>query len=209
MIDLEKFRIPYLTGGMLFLVISVIGGAWWELVGGEVSKPVLYIGLSPFDFKVELLGSQIIGPSPIMIALFVSERLLAIFGSATIIAGSLLRGKTWSRRLLNLRPFTMPVGFGVLILISVIAITSLIPSFFPIIAQLLPDLREALMPYASQYLTLNLYPLIRVDGFVKVRITSRFTVQFWLALISGIFCLIGMVMYKRETKPQPPQPSQP
>ncbi|MBO3832991.1 MAG: hypothetical protein FGF51_06340 [Candidatus Brockarchaeota archaeon] len=205
-IDLEKFRILYLISGVLFLIISVTGGAWWELVGGEVSKPVLYMGLSPFGFKAELLGSQIIKPSPLMIALFVSERLLAILGSATIIAGSLLHGKTWSRRLLNLRPLTMPIGFGVTILISVIAITSLITRFVPLIAQVFPDLREALMPYSSQYLTLNLHPLMQVDGFVKISITSRFTIQFWLALLSGAFCLTGMVMRKRETKLQPPPP---
>ncbi|MGB9718041.1 MAG: hypothetical protein ACPL4E_06320 [Thermoproteota archaeon] len=105
---MERFRVCYLTGSILFLIVSAAGGAWWELFVGEVSKPVLYVGISPFDFTTEMLGSRVISPSPLMNALFTSERLLAILGSATIIAGSLLRDKPWSRRLFNLRPLTMP-----------------------------------------------------------------------------------------------------
>ncbi|MEM3466810.1 MAG: hypothetical protein QXU11_05305 [Thermoproteota archaeon] len=203
---MEKFRIIYLIGGVLFLTISLIGGAWWELIGGEASKPVLYVGFSPFDLKAELLGSQVIKPSPLMIALFTSGRLLALLGSATIIAGSLLRRKPWSRRLLNLRPLTMPVGFGVLILVGVIAAASLAARSIPLLAQVLPDLGEALMPYSSQYLTVNLYPLTHIEGSVKVSTTSRFTIQFWLAMLSGALCLAGMITWWRETKPKPPPP---
>ncbi|MEM2915117.1 MAG: hypothetical protein QXH91_06945 [Candidatus Bathyarchaeia archaeon] len=206
---MEKFRILYLISGLLFLVISLIGGAWWELAGGNVSQPLLYIGFSPFDFKAELLGSQLIIPSPFMIALFISERLLAIFGSATIIVGSLLRGKKWYRKLLNLRPFTMPIGFGVFIFVGVIAITSLITRLMPTIALFLPDLDKALMPYSSQYLTVNLYHVMHVDGSLKVRVTSQFTTQFWLALVSGILCLAGMILHRIETKLRPPPPPPP
>lgn len=207
-IDLEKFRIPYLISGMLFLMISVASGAWWELIVGEASKPVLYVGLSPFAFKAELMGSSLIEPSPLMIALFISERLLSILGSATIIAGSLLHGKTWSKRLFNLRPLTIPVGFGALILIGVIVLTSLATSFVPLITRVLPDLGKTLMPYSSQYLTLNLYPIMHVDGFIEIRVTSQFTIQFWLALLSGVFCLAGMIIRRREAKLKPPPPPQ-
>jgi len=207
---LEKFRIIYLIGGVLFLIVSLISGAWWELIGGEASKPVLYVGLSPFDFKAELLGSQIIEASPLMTALFISERLLAILGSATIIAGSLLRGKTWSRRLLNLRPLTTPIGFGVLILIGAIAVVPSLMHLIPYMDQVLPDLREALMPYASQYLTVNLYPIAHINGSIKVRVVSQFTINFWLALLSGALCLAGAIIHRRETKaelfPPPPPP---
>lgn len=206
MINLEKFRILYLIGGILFLILSLVGDAWWELIGGEVSKPVLYVGFSPFDFKVELLGSQVVKPSPLMTALFLSERLLAILGSITIIAGSLLQKKTWSRRLFNLRPFTMPIGFAITILIGIILMTSLIARFAPFLFQILPDLGEALMPYSSKYLTLNLYPVMNVNGFVKVSVTSQFTIQFWLALLSGLLCLAGAILHKRETRPKPPPP---
>lgn len=206
---MEKFRILYLISGLLFLLTSIIGGAWWELTGGEASKPVLYMGLSPFDFKAEILGSQVIRPSPLMVALFTSERLLAILGSVTIVAGSLLRGKPWSRRLFNLTPLTMPIGFGILILIGIIAVTSLVARFIPLIPQVLPDLGEALMPYSGQYLTLNLYPIMRITGSVRISVTSRFTTQFWLALISGVFCLAGRIIRGRGTEPKQPSPPPP
>jgi len=195
---MEKFRIIYLIGGVLFLVVSLIGGAWWELIGGDVSNPALYLGLSPFDLKVELLGSQIIRPSPLMVAIFISERLLAIIGSTTIIAGSLVHRKAWSRRLFNLRPFTMPVGFALMILIGIILMTSLITSFAPSVLQVVPDLKEALIPYSSKYLTINLYPILHVEGSIKVGVISRFTIQFWLALLSGLLCLVGTIMRKGE-----------
>lgn len=203
---MERFRILYLISGVLFLIASLIGGAWWELIGGEASKPVLYVGFSPFDLKVELLGSQVVDLSPFMTALFTSERLLAILGSATIIVGSLLHGKTWSRRLLNLRPFTMPIGFIVIILIGAIVIIPSLMHSIPFIGQVLPDLGEALVPYANRYLTINLYPIMRSEGFIKVKVTSQFTIQFWLALLSGLLCLTGAIFRKKETRPEPPPP---
>lgn len=201
---MEKFRILYLIGGVLFLIVSLISGAWWELIGGEPSKPILYVGLSPFDFKVELLGSQVVESSPLMTALFISERLLAILGSATIIAGSLLRGKTWSLRLFNLRPLTMPIGFGAVILIGAMVIIPSLMRLIPFMDQVLPDLREALMPYASQYLTINLYPIAHIEGFIKIRVTSQFTIQFWLALLSGVLCLVGAILRRKETRLESP-----
>ncbi|MEM2930502.1 MAG: hypothetical protein QW797_06550 [Thermoproteota archaeon] len=207
---MERFRILYLISGVLFLIVTAAGGAWWELAAGEASKPILYVGLSPFDFKAEFLGSQAIRPSPLMIALLTSGRLLAFLGSATIIAGSLLREKPWSRRLLNLRPLTMPMWFGMLILVGVNAVVSLVQRFAPPVAQALPNLWEALMPYSSTYLTVNLYPLTGVDGSVKVGTTSHFTHQFWIALLSGAFCLAGVITRWRETKTgMPPPPSPP
>jgi hypothetical protein len=67
---LEKFRILYFISGILFLAVSAAGGSWWELVAGEASKPVLYVGLSPFEFRVELLGARAVNPSPLMNAFF-------------------------------------------------------------------------------------------------------------------------------------------
>ncbi len=198
-----------MISGVLFLIVSLIGGSWWELIGGEASKPVLYLGFSPFDFKVELLGSRVVEPSPFMTALFVSERLLAILGSITIIVGSILYKKTWSLRLLNLRPFTMPVGFGMLILIGVILIKLLITRFVPLIDRAFPDLQEALMPYSNRYLTINLHSVMHVNGFVKVSVTSRFTIQFWLAILSGAFCLAGMIIRRIGKRPKPPLPLPP
>jgi hypothetical protein len=206
---LEKFRILYLIGGILFLIVSLISGAWWELIGGGASKPVLYVGFSPFDFKAELLGSQIIKASPLMTALFLSERLLAIFGSVTIIAGSLLRGKTWSRRLLNLKPLTTPIGFGAIILIGAILAVPLVKLLYPYIDQVLPDLREALIPYASRYLTINLYLITHINGSIKVRIVSQFTINFWLALVAGALCLAGAIIRRRETRTELPPPPPP
>ncbi|MEM1631055.1 MAG: hypothetical protein QXX83_02920 [Thermofilum sp.] len=198
---MERYRLLYLAGGALFLAVAAAGGAWWELIVGSASSPVMYLGFSPFELRVELLGSQLVTPSPFMNALFLSARLLAIFGSATIIAGSLLRGRAWSRRLLNLRPFTMAVGFGVLVLLGVTAVASL---FYPLVAQVAPDFREALIPYMSRHITLNLYPLTHTESFVKASVTSHFTAWYWLALLSGALCLAGALMRRKEEKRQPP-----
>lgn len=203
---MEKFRIFYLFGGVLFLVVSAAGGAWWELVVGEASKPALYVGFSPFEFKAELLGTQVVNPSPLMNALFISERLLAILGSATIILGSLLQGKPWSRRLLNLRPLTMPVGFGILTIAVTAVLATLVQRFTPFVAQALPNLGEALMPYSGRYLTVSLYPFTGVNGFVEVSTESRFTIQFWAALVSGVFCLAGWLLGRRKAGAGPPSP---
>ncbi|MEM2931126.1 MAG: hypothetical protein QW797_09765, partial [Thermoproteota archaeon] len=197
---MERFRICYLAGGVLFLIVSAAEGAWWELVVGETSKPVLYVGLSPFELKAELLGAQVINPSPLMNALFTSERLLAMLGSATIILGSLLEGKTWSRRLLNLRPLTMPVCFGILTVAVAVVSANMVQRFTPSVAQALPNLGDALMPYSSRYLAVNLYPFTGVNGLVKVRTESRFTVQFWTALISGALCLAGWMLGRKKTE---------
>ncbi|NHV99440.1 MAG: hypothetical protein HA496_07300 [Thaumarchaeota archaeon] len=205
---MEKFRILYFISGILFLAVSAAGGSWWELVAGEASKPVLYVGLSPFEFRVELLGARAVNPSPLMNAFFTSERLLALLGSATVIIGSLLPGKPWSRRLLNLRPLTMPVFFGILTIALTTVLATFVQSFAPSVAQALPNLAEALTPYSGKYLTINLYPFTGVNGSVKISTESRFTVQFWTALVSGVFCLAGWVLGGKKDLSQalPPQP---
>lgn len=201
---MEKYRLLYLAGGVLFLVVALAGGAWWELIVGSTSSPVLYVGLSPFELRVELLGSPLLTPSPFMNALFLSARLLAVFGSATIITGALLSGKAWSRRLFNLRPFTMPVGFGVLILVFAAAAAPLLTLLYPQTAQLAPNMQEALTPYSNQHLTLNLRPLTRSESLVKASATSQFTIWYWLALLSGALCLAGSLIRRREENLPPP-----
>lgn len=188
----------------MFLTVSAVGGAWWELVAGDASKPALYVGFSPFEFKAELLDTRVINPSPLMNALFTSERLLAMLGSTTIILGSLLQGKTWSRRLLNLRPLTMPVCFGILTIAIAVVSANMVQRFTPYVAQALPNLGDALMPYSSRYLTINLHPFTGVNGLVKIRTESRFTVQFWIALISGAFCLAGWILGRKKAGTEPP-----
>lgn len=197
---MEKFRILYLISGVLFLIISIAGGAWWELIGGEISKPFLYIGFSPFYFKFELLGIEPIKISPFIIGLLICGRLLAIIGSITIILGSLLHNKPWSRKLFNLRPFIMPVIFLILILIGIIVIISLVQQYIPIISQVLPNLKDALMPYSSQYLIINLYQILHIDISIKIKTLSQFTYSFWIALLSGLLCLIASIIHRKEVK---------
>lgn len=188
----------------MFLTVSAAGGAWWELVVGETSKPVLYVGFSPFEFKAELLGAQLVSLSPLMNALFTSERLLAMLGAATIILGSLLQEKPWSRRLFNLRPLTMPVGFGILTIAVTAVLASLVQRLTPFVTQALPNLGEALTPYSSSYLSVNLYPFTGVNGFVKVSTASRFTIQFWTALVSGASCLAGWILRRKKAVAESP-----
>jgi len=196
---MKKFRILYLISGIIFLIISIVGGAWWELIGGETSKPFLYIGLSPFDFKFELLGLELIKPPFFMVGLFLCERLLAIIGSITIIIGSLLY-KTWSQKLFNLRPFTIPVVFIVIILVGIIVIVSSIQQYIPIVSQVTPNLKDALMPYSNQYLTINLYPISHLDASLKIKILSQFTFRFWMALLSGLLCLAASILHRKEAR---------
>ncbi|MEM2922120.1 MAG: hypothetical protein QXF26_07370, partial [Candidatus Bathyarchaeia archaeon] len=58
----------------------------------------------------------------------------------------------------------------------------------------------AFVPYASRHLSLNLYPLARVNGSLNLGLTSRFTIVFWIALLSGFLCLIGKVLLRIETR---------
>ena len=197
---MEKFRILYLISGIIFLIISIAGGAWWELIGGEISKPFLYIGFSPFEFKFEILGLEFLKPPPFIMGLFLCERLLAIIGSITIIAGSFLYKKIWSRRFFNLRPFIMPVLFIVLILIGIIVIISSAQQYIPIVSEVLPNLNDALMPYSSQYLTINLYPILHIDASLKIKTLSQFTFRFWMALFSGLLCLVASIISRKEAK---------
>lgn len=196
MIKLEKSRILYFSGGFIFLIVALVDGAWWELFGGEVSKPVLYLGLSPFHAEAKLLGSEVLELSPLMKALLLSGRLLAILWSTTIIIGALAYGKPWSRRLVNINPFTTTLGFIILLVIGVVVL----PSFIPEVAQVVPNIGEILIPYLNHYLTVNLYPVTHIDGTIDLSATSGFTIQFWMALASGILCLAGAISRRREIR---------
>lgn len=197
---MEKFRTFYLASGVLFLLVSIAGGAWWELSIGEQSKPLLYLSLSPFSLELDFLGSKILKVPPFMEALFLVERGLATLGACTIIAGSSLKGKPWFRRLFNLRPLTTSIGFLVLIILVTALLPRYLNSFLPSLPQVAPNFAEALVPYASRHLSLNLYPLARVNGSLNLGLTSRFTTVFWIALLSGFLCLIGKVLLRIETR---------
>lgn len=197
---MKAFRVLYLVGGLLFLAVSLLGGAWWEIVLGEPSKPVLYVGLSPFGFEAKLLGSRAVEAPPVLNALFLAERALAVLGASTIVAGALLEKKPWFKRLLNLRPFTMPAGFAVF----VVAVTALLPRYIipllPQLAQLIPNLAEALVPYASGSLRLNVHPLVRVNGCLDLAFRSQFNTNFWVALLAGALCLSGRILLRKAVK---------
>lgn len=197
MIELEQSRILYFSGGVIFLIVALVDGAWWELFGGEVSKPVLYFGLSPFHIEVKLLGSEVLELSPLMKALLLSGRLLAILWSTMIIIGALTYGKPWSRKLVNINPFTMTSGFIILLIIGVITL----PSLMPAVTRLIPNIGEILIPYSNRYLTVNLYPITHIDGTVNLTIVSGFTIQFWMALTSGFLCLAGAISRRKEIRP--------
>lgn len=194
MIELEQSRILYFSGGTIFLIVALVGGAWWELFGGEISKPVLYLGLSPFHAEAKLLDSEVLELSPLMKALLLSGRLLAILWSIMIIIGALAYGKTWSRKLVNINPFTMTFGFIILLIIGVV----ILPSLIPAVTRVIPNIGEILIPYLNHYLTVNLYPVTHIDGTISLSAVSGFTIQFWMALASGFLCLAGAISRRRE-----------
>jgi hypothetical protein len=193
----EAYRAVYLVGGLLFLAVALLGGPWWELALGEPAKPVLYMGLSPFSFEAKLLGSQIVGAPPVLNALFLALRALAVLGASTIIAGALLRGKPWSKKLLNLRPLTTSIGFAILAAAAMVLLPRCAYAFFPQLAQLAPNLPEALTPFSSGYLRVNLYPLTGANSYLDLAFTTQFTATFWAALLSGALCLTGWILSKR------------
>jgi len=214
----EAFRVVYLASGLLFLAVALLGSAWWELALGEPAKPVLYVGLSPFGFETKLLGSQAIKAPPALNALFIALRALAVLGASTITAGALLAGKPWSRRLLNLRPFTMSIGFAIVVAAATMLLPRYALSSVPQLAQLAPNLAEALTPYSSGYLRVNLYPLTRVNSYLDLAFKSQLTLSFWVALLSGALCITGWILSKKgarealeeakpETKAQQPSTS--
>jgi hypothetical protein len=194
------YRAVYLASGLLFLAVALLGSAWWELVVGDPAKPALYVGLSPFGFEAELLGSRAVEVPPVLSALFLASRALAALGASTIIAGALLAGKPWSRKLFNLRPLTVPTGFAVLAFAAAALLPRYALSLAPQLAQLAPNLPEAFMPYSSGYLRLNLYPLVRASGYLDLAFRSQFTPSFWVALLSGALCLTGWILSKREAR---------
>ncbi|MEM3944728.1 MAG: hypothetical protein QXJ59_11660 [Thermofilaceae archaeon] len=104
----------------------------------------------------------------------------------------------------RLQPAPLHVGVGGIGLVIADRGAALASIFQPMVAEVAPDLREALMPYMSRHLALNLYPLTRTESVVKVSVTSQFTTWYWLALLSGALCLAGALMRRKEEKHQPP-----
>ncbi len=195
---MEAFRVVYLVSGLLFLAVALLGSAWWELVLGEPAKPVLYVGLSPFGFETKLLGSRVIEAPPVVNALFLALRALAVLGASTAIVGALMWGKPWSKRLFNFRPFTMSIGFAILVAAATMLLPRYACSAVPQLAQLAPNLAEAFALYSSGYLRVNLFPLARVNGYLDLAFRSQLTPNFWIALLSGVLCIAGWILSKKE-----------
>lgn len=197
---MEAFRVVYLVSGLLFLAVALLGGAWWELVLGEPAKPVLYVGLSPFGIESELFGSQAIETPPVLNALLLAFRALAILGASTIVIGAMLEGRPWSKKLLNLRPLTMSIGFAILVAATTMLLPRFLSTAIPQLAQLTPNLNEAFAPYSSGRLRINLYPLTRVNSSLDLAFKSQLTLNFWIASLSGALCLAGWVLTKKRAR---------
>ncbi|MEM3631088.1 MAG: hypothetical protein QXY18_06735, partial [Nitrososphaerota archaeon] len=75
-----------------------------------------------------------------------------------------------------------------------------VQQFIPIISQVSPNLKDALMPYSNQSLTINLYPILYIDATLKIKVLSQFTFRFWIALLSGLLCLAASIIYRKEAK---------
>ncbi|MGQ9478777.1 MAG: hypothetical protein ACUVQ0_01985 [Thermoproteota archaeon] len=193
---MEASRMLYLAGGIVFLAVTMVGGAWWELLGGEQFNPVLYIGFSPFYLNAELFGLRIFDPPPVVEALLLAERLLAALYSARIIVGVVAYSKPWSRKLVGLNPLTYFLGFAILLIVGIVAL----PGLIPMVKEFFPNLSEALIPYSGKQLAINLYHVMNMNGNIYLPVYSCFTLQFWAAACSGIFCLAAALMRRREIR---------
>ena len=172
-----------LASALLLFYTALSNKPWWTITGGTVGEQSFLAEVSPFNIVVEILGKPV--EVPILPYLNLAARLTILLAAVTIIIGSLLATRPWSKPLMNVRGLILPILFLAALYFGL----SLAGSY---VGVSLPLAGESTLEYVIH------------SGELKITtetpVEAAFTQEYWLALAAGILSTFGKAIHGKIVK---------
>ena len=182
-----------LASALLLFYTALSNKPWWTITGGIEGERTFSAEVSPFNIAVEILGKP--ATVPILPYLNLAARLSILLAAATILLGSLLATKPWSKPLISVRGLVLPILFLCGLFIGL----SLAGSY---VGVNLPLTGEFTLAYAIPYGELNIA--------TETPVSAALTGEYWIALAAGIISVLAKTFQgkitssKRQSYAPPP-----
>jgi len=176
-----------LASALLLFYTALSNKPWWTITGGSEGECTFSAEVSPFNIAVEILGKP--ATVPILPYLNLAARLSILLAAATILIGSLLATKPWSKPLISVRGLILPILFlaGLFIGLSLAG---------PYVGVSLPLTGEFTLEYAIHYGELNIA--------TETPAVATLTQEYWIALAAGIISAFGKAVHGKIVQARPP-----
>jgi hypothetical protein len=175
-----RFNLLGVASAFLLFYTALSDNPWWTVYGGIGDERTFSVEVSPFNISVEVLGKPVI--VPILFYLTMAARLSILLAAATTLLGSLMIKRPWSKPLISLRGFLLPVLFlaGLFILLN-------LASSYANIS--LPLIGRTTIEY-----TIN-YGGLRID--TETAVETALTQEYWIALTAGVLSALAKAAHGR------------
>lgn len=177
-----KYRINTLgiLSALLFFYISLSNKPWWTITGGLNGEHSFSAEISPFTFEAQILGKPL--TLPIMPYLILASKLTMLLAAATILTGSFLPTKPWSKPLMSIRGALLPIIFPIGISIGLQMVRSYTGMDIPIVGNF----------------TLN-YSISHDHQSISTHTpsTTALTPEYWIALAAGAIAVLARILQSK------------
>lgn len=172
-----------IASALLLFYVASSNKPWWTLTGGQEGMQTFSAEVSPFNVAVEVLGKPV--TVPILPYLTLAARLSVILAAATILAGSLLANRPWSKPMMSVMGMVLPILFICGLFIGL----SLAKSYVGVD---LPLTGESVLSYSIPYGEFNIA--------TETPATAALTIEYWIALAAGILSVLARILQGKITR---------
>jgi len=173
-----RVNLPGLAAASLLSYTALSNRPWWTLTGGLGDQPTFSAKVSPFAVVVEILGRPV--TVPIIPYITLAARLSMLLAASAMLAGSLLASKPWSKPMMSIRGFVLPILF----LLGLFAGLQLAGSY---VGASLPLTGKFNLKYTVTY------------GESTITVTTptvaALTQEYWIALTAGAISILAKVIH--------------
>jgi len=173
-----RVNLPGIASALLLFYTALSNRPWWTITGGLGDVQTFSAEVSPFNIAVDILGMPL--TVPILPYLNLAARLSILLAAATILVGSLLAKKPWSKPMMSVRGLVLPILFLAGLFIGL----SLAGSY---VGVSLPLTGEFTLEYAIPYGEFNIA--------TETPAAAALTQEYWIALAAGIISAFGKAMH--------------
>jgi hypothetical protein len=165
-----------IVASLLLFYIVLSNKPWWILRGGE---GIFYAAVSPFNVKIEILGKPVI--VPIIFYLNLTATLSMLLAASTMLLGSFLAEKEWSRPMIGFKGLMLPILFLVGLVISL--------EFVKNMGIAVPLMGEFILRYEIP---------IGQGIITETPSVAMLTSDYWIALLAGIISVLAWFFQRRS-----------
>jgi hypothetical protein len=171
-----------LASAILLFYTALSEKPWWKMTGGleGEGEQTFSAEVSPYNIALKILGKPV--TVPILPYVNLAARLSILLAAATMLLGSLMAKKPWSKPLMGLRGFILPILFLAVLFSGL----SLAGSYAGV---RLPLTGEFTLEYTIPYGGLNIA--------VETPAAAALTQEYWIALVAGVISALAKALHGR------------